>query len=336
MDTNKTYAKKRKIRNRIILQTLLFLTIISFYIPLPYYIYTPGGLVDITNRATINDNKKSSGGFYMSYVTEYKATIPVLLFSKFRNDWDVVKKEEVLIEHETEKENEIRNELLLEEANNYAVMYAFLKAGKEIKIYQTGFYITYVDSKYNPDLKVGDEILEFDGVKITSKEQLYKVISESKVSTPIKIKIRRNKKETEKTVSTYLIDKESKLGIMITVKYDLKTNPSVKFNFKNSESGPSGGFMMSLSLYNHLQDRDLTKGRKIAGTGTLSENGAVGEISGIKYKLLGAEKEHADIFFVPSGDNYKEAKKVVNKYKMKLKLVEVKKLEDAIDYLEKM
>ena len=92
--------------------------------------------------------------------------------------------------------------------------------------------------------------------------------------------------------------------------------------------------MLSLTIYDLLVKENLSHGRTIAGTGTIDRYGNVGEIGGVKYKIKGAVKDKADIFFVPK-DNYKEAKKIVDKNKYKLKLVKVNTLKEAIEYLKK-
>jgi len=89
-----------------------------------------------------------------------------------------------------------------------------------------------------------------------------------------------------------------------------------------------------LAIYNRLITEDLTSGKVIVGTGTIDSDGNVGPIGGVKYKLKGAEKEGAAIFFVPSGDNYEEALKEKKKHKYKIEVVEVKTLKDAIEYLK--
>ena len=55
------------------------------------------------------------------------------------------------------------------------------------------------------------------------------------------------------------------------------------------------------------------------------------KIGGIEYKVLGADKGKADIFLSPKGDNYKDAIKIVKKHKLKIKVIEVESLEDAIN-----
>ena len=92
--------------------------------------------------------------------------------------------------------------------------------------------------------------------------------------------------------------------------------------------------MLTLTLYSYLNNIDLTDGKKIVGTGTIDASGNVGEISGIKYKLIGAVKKGADVFIVPVGENYKEAKKVKEEKNYDIKLVPVKTFKEALAYLE--
>ena len=106
--------------------------------------------------------------------------------------------------------------------------------------------------------------------------------------------------------------------------------------FKESESGSSGGLMLTLTIYSYLNKIDLTGGKTIVGTGTIDENGNVGEISGIKYKLMGAVKEKADIFLVPQGKNYREARDLKNEKDYDIDIVPIETFDDALKYLENL
>ena len=88
-------------------------------------------------------------------------------------------------------------------------------------------------------------------------------------------------------------------------------------------------------IYDSLIKEDLTKGLKIAGTGTIDENGLVGEIDGVKYKLIGAVDSGADLFLVPSGNNYKEAVKTKEEKGYKIKIIKIKTFDEAVKYLKK-
>ena len=90
---------------------------------------------------------------------------------------------------------------------------------------------------------------------------------------------------------------------------------------------------MTLMVYNALTKQDLTHGMDIVGTGTINLDGSVGDIGGVKYKLMGAVKNDADVFLVPSG-NYEEAMKVKKEKGYKIDIVSVEKFSDVVEYLE--
>ena len=94
--------------------------------------------------------------------------------------------------------------------------------------------------------------------------------------------------------------------------------------------------MLTLTIYNAISGEDLIKGRNIAGTGTINLDGTVGEIDGVKYKLMGAVKVNADIFIAPSGDNYEECVKLKRDNKYKIKIIGVSTIEEAIEKLENL
>ncbi|HEY0827908.1 MAG TPA: S16 family serine protease, partial [Bacilli bacterium] len=109
--------------------------------------------------------------------------------------------------------------------------------------------------------------------------------------------------------------------------------------------GPSAGLMFALEIYNQLVDQDITKGYRIAGTGTIDTKGQVGVIGGIKYKVVAADKAGADIFFAPKDfipedkmylpiKNTTEAMNQAKKMNTKMIVVSVDTLEDALRYLE--
>ena len=78
---------------------------------------------------------------------------------------------------------------------------------------------------------------------------------------------------------------------------------------------------------------DITKGKKIVGTGTISEDGKVGEIGSVSYKIASAAKAKADIFLCPK-ENYEEAKEYAKKHNLKIKIKAVSTFEEAINYLK--
>lgn len=310
--------------------TFLFLI---FTVHLPYYISAPGGLIDTKDRVDTAFKFKLKGSLNMAYVTEIHASIPTYLWSLIQNDWDLEKASEAIPANETEKDTHIRNNLLLDEANKTAELIAYKYSNIDYKIENDELFITYVDESAKTDLKVGDEITYVDGAKVTGKEHILDYIRGKKIGDKITFKVINNKKELTRKATILDIGGEAKVGVIVTEKFDIKSDSDIKFNFSSSESGPSGGLMTTLTIYSYINKIDLTHGRKIAGTGTIEYDGTVGEIGGVKYKFIGAVNNKADVFLVPKGDNYEEVKKIKKRRGYKIDIIPVGNFEDALKYL---
>lgn len=311
------------------------LILVTFLVEFPYYISAPGGLINTDNKIQTKENFKMSGTLNMAYVSEIHATIPTLIVSLFNNDWDVEKEEEVKNDNETIEEKNYRNKMLLEESNDIALLVAYKHSDIHYEVTNNKVYITYIDELSKTDLKIGDQILKVDNEQVIDKNSLQSYIASKKVGDKITLKVLdiNGEKKTRKATLINVAD-EPKVGAIITETFDVKSNKNVKFNFKESESGSSGGLMLTLTIYSHLNKIDLTDGKTIVGTGTIDINGNVGEISGIKYKLIGAVNKHADIFLVPKGKNYEDAKKIKEERGYNIDLVPVETFEEALKYLE--
>lgn len=313
---------------------ILILFLLFNFLELPFYIKKTGGLIDITDRIEIDTKSSINGSYNLAYVSELKATIPIYLVALFNKDWDIVKKEEEIASNENEKDVNFRNELALNEANNIALIVAYNKANKKIDILDEELMVGYVDTISDSDLKIGDKLKKIDNKVIKSKQELNDIISTKKIGDKVEIDVLNKNKSQKRYAKVIEYENRKIIGVIVYSNYQINTIPNTQFNFSKSESGSSGGFMMSLALYDYLVNIDLANGRKIAGTGTIDIDGNVGEISGVKYKIMGAINEKADIFFVPDGDNYKEALKIVNDFDLDIELVNVKNIEDAINYLK--
>lgn len=332
---NKVYEKTKTFIKENYKTLLLFIVLIFLMtFKLPYYISAPGGLIDTSDRVEMPENMEMKGSLNMAYVTEMDGIIPLLLIALVNNNWDIESTEEVTGGVESIEDQRFRNELLLKEANSTALMVAYENSNIDYSKENTKDYVTFVYPEADTDLEVGDIITEVDGKKIKDKQEIFDLLSTKNIGDKITLKVIND--DEEKTKHATLIDAggEPKIGILVTETFDVESDHEVEITFKNSESGSSGGLMLTLTLYSYLNNIDLTDGKKIVGTGTIDASGNVGEISGIKYKLIGAVKKGADVFIVPAGENYKEAKKVKEEKNYDIKLVPVKTFKEALAYLE--
>lgn len=316
--------------NKFYLLFLLIVFIVSNY-RLPYYISAPGGIIDISDRIELEEKEEYDGSLNMLYVTQYEATIPLYLASFILKDWDLESIKDNQISNENHKEIDIRNKILLDNSVNNAIYVAYTTSGKEINVKNNRTYI--VGTLSDMDLKIGDEVISVNDKKIDDFNVLKSVINNSKIGDNLEFNVIRDNKERKINVEVKEIDGVKALGIVVTNNFDYEIEPKIELKFNKSESGSSGGLMMALSIYSAISGEDILKGRNIAGTGTIDVNGNVGEIGGIKYKIMGAVKNNMDVVLVPSA-NYKEALDVVLENDYDIELVEISTFNDAIEYLK--
>lgn len=321
---NMDRLKKFWNNNKRYILTFVILVVI-FNIRLPYYVNAPGGTIDITNRLSGESSKKINGSLNLLYVTEFQGTIPTVLMSYMFKDWDLEKSEAVEFKGENGNDVYNRNRLMLDNSVKNATYVAYKYAGKDVKL--TNIENVVIANTRDNGLEIGDVINKVEGKEVSNLEDIREVLKSSNGS--VNIDLTRDNKSKNIDVK---LDSDNKLGTVIMTNYDIDTGDDLDIKFTSRESGSSGGMMLTLTIYSAISDEDLIKGRKIAGTGTIDIEGNVGEIDGIKYKIMGAYKKGVDVVLVPSA-NYKEAMEVKKEKGYDMEIVEVKTFEDVIKYL---
>lgn len=328
---NKFYEKlKTIIRENLFFLCSVLVIIFLFFYELPYVIYTPGGSIDLQDRIVVEDGYSSSGSLSMAYVSMMKGNLPFLLFSYLMPNWDVVKTEDILPQNETLDEMIEADRISMIEAQNNAIYSAYSLAKKEVKVKNQVNHVVLISEQADTDLELFDELLTMNGEEISDLPKLQKMVATMKSGDEVIFEVMDHGEKKERRAKVYETSEGLKVGIAMTTTYEYETNPAVEIKSKSSESGPSGGLMMALSIYNSLVSEDITNGKTIIGTGTIDHDGNVGKIGGIKYKILGAEKKKADIFLVPE-ENYAEAIEVKNENDLEIRIISVRTLKEAIE-----
>lgn len=327
---NKLYVKLKKIIKEYLLPIIVILMVIFvFTIKLPWSVYAPGGLIDVSDR--INSDKIGEN-YFLTYVSFIEGTIPSLALALVLPSWDIVSNDEIKLEDEELEDANKRDKIYLKESVSNAIYVAYEMNNIDVNIKKSHGYITYVFEKETTDFEVGDEIISYDGIDFSNLEELNNYIKTKKLDDVITVKVIRNEKTKEIEAKVRNIDGAAKLGISLSLVYEYSNSPNLEYKTKSSESGSSGGLMMTLALYDVLSDEDLSNNRRISGTGTISLDGTVGEISGVKYKLAGAVKNKADIFLAPSA-NYEEALLLKEQNDYDIEIIEAKNIEQVIEAL---
>ncbi|MCB5281135.1 PDZ domain-containing protein [Arthrobacter sp. ES1] len=112
------------------------------------------------------------------------------------------------------------------------------------------------------------------------------------------------------------------LGIMLQYKFTFPFDVKISLD---QVGGPSAGMMFALGIVDTVTPGDLTGGKHIAGTGTITPDGAVGPIGGISQKMHGARSGGATLFLAPAAN----CDEVVGHIPAGLQVVRVETLADA-------
>jgi PDZ domain-containing protein len=201
--------------------------------------------------------------------------------------------------------------------------------------YPKGFGVLKVapDGPSHGVLQPGDFFVSVNGKPTKSADALAKVLAVATPGAPAQVTVTRNKAPVNLTVTLGPPLKGKKGGTLgVTVTSGCLAPFTVDLGLGNSIGGPSAGLMFALGIMDKVGTVDLTKGRFIAGTGTIDTTGKVGPIGGIQLKMIAAKDKGASVFLAPAG-NCADVRKATPKG---LKVVKVNTLHDAVQDLLKL
>jgi len=154
----------------------------------------------------------------------------------------------------------------------------------------------------------GDEIVAVDGKPTDDVTEVADAVKKHKPGENVTFTVTRGTQKLDVTLPTVAGPKsQSVVGVMMQAKYKFPFEVDINVG---DVGGPSAGLMFSLGIIDKLTPGELTGGKNIAGTGTITPAGEVGAIGGIAQKMVGAKKSGATIFLTPA-DNCAEALKSV-------------------------
>lgn len=321
-----------KTEYKFILFLIVFVVICTW--PVNYYIVIGGGISDISDRVVVENGDSSDGSFNLSYVSELKGTTLSYLLSYVMPHWKRVSMDDYKYTTDEDYQDiEFRSELDLLSSNSNAIYYAYQLADKPCEVVKTDVYVIVKFPEYDNPLEVGDKLLKVNGVLCANLVEFQEAIQKVEGNS-VRVTVLRDGKEMELTSKLYEEENRKVLGVGLQSVTTYDVDPEVEFQFEKNESGPSAGLITTLSIYDQLTKGDLTKGKLIAGTGTIEADGSIGQIGEVEYKLLGAVDGGAQVFLVPVGENYQDCKKMKKEENLDIKLISVKNIDDAIKKLK--
>lgn len=320
------------------------LLVVAFFKSWPYVIYQAGSAEPVHPRVETGHQLDEKGALLFTTVsTRSKPNAFELLYARLNPRMDITT--EAQATGGTVNMAAYRNLLawMRDSSEAGALIAAYGALKEDIQVDEQGTIVTgfVEDTKAREHgLQEGDVIKTVDGKEAKTPQELMTLLSAKKPGDVVKLTGTRGGKPFEASVPLIKMDETGRAGIGFGPDAVLKvTTPDpVKFDFDDI-GGPSAGLMMTLEIVAQLKGEDLSRGYRIAGTGTIAADGSVGQIGGIQYKLMAADREKADYFLVPyikSGNysNWNDAEATVKKLHLKPQLVKVSSLQDALKFLE--
>lgn len=340
-------TRSRKMRRIITAAVIAAVVLILTQVPLPYYYIQPGSAAGLSSVVEVEQGAEESGEMYLTTVFQQGATPALALWSVFSPYRELSPKNSYQFEDESEEEFFERQRQVMESSQESAEIAAYEAAGETVNIEYRGVraadFIDGMDAAEK--LEEGDLIQTVNGADIQTLEELNSEIANMEPGEEAIITFRRNEKQMEAEVAVESFPastgEEESSGLGILYPYTERTvslDPGVTID-AGSIGGPSAGLMFALEVYNQLTEEDLTGGEKIAGTGTIDEQGGVGPIGGIDKKIVAADNEDIDVFFAPASDmaspsNYEIARQTAENIGSDMEIVPVETLDEALNYLK--
>lgn len=334
--------KIRKQTLTALLVALLIILIGNF--PLPYYVSKPGMALELSDVIAVENGSEARGDFMLTTIRLGKANIYSYFMSKIHPYYLLEPEEAVRPDDESDEEYRVRQLYMMETSQENALQVAFARSGNKYEVQYNGIYVLAVLERGPADgiLQPGDRIVAVDDREINRAEDFTTYVQSRQAGEVIELTLIRDDVERKESLTLQFLPQIGKPGIGISLVEDkeVTTDPAVKINTEDI-GGPSAGLMFALEIYNQLVAEDITRGYRIAGTGTISPDGTVGPIGGIGQKIVAADEAGAEIFFAPNeqgreGSDYELAADTARDINSEMIIVPVDTFDDALEFLRSL
>lgn len=283
------------------------LGVAAFKIPIPaFFVYLPGPIESVEPLVEIEGSPSysSEGDLLLTTVSvDVSVTFAELVRAAFDRSASVVMREDVT-QGSSFEELEDRQRRAMQESKRSAEAVALSELGLA-RPRSDGVRVEAALPGHPADgvFEEGDVIEAVGGERVTTTCEVGAAIDGHDPGDRIGFLVRRAGRIQRVSVQAGRNPNDPAapfVGIqMSNINYTF--DPGMRIEIDTGKiAGPSGGLMMTLAIYDRLTPDDLTRGRKIAGTGEIAACGNVGSIGGIEQKVAAAEREGADIFLAPT------------------------------------
>jgi Lon-like protease len=317
----------------IVLALLLAAALIASRISVNYYAITPGDATPVAQYIEVPaaDNHPLTGKILLTdvYVTQLNA-LSWLQYTYFESNSEVISAPELLGPTVNEGQYVDQGYLQMAQAQSFATAAALSRLGYTVTSTNAGALIYGIapGSPAASTLHVAQVITAVNSTPVTTDCSLIDALHGLTPGTKAALTVEESsindvgqfesgptatKSVTLGTPPKGLVDTgcgaptkpTAYLGIQPQTQQDWQFPVKVTVHTQNI-GGPSAGLAMTLGIMDKLSSGRITGNRIVAATGTIDQNGNVGDVGGVAQKTIAVEQAGATVFFVPKVE-YKTA-----------------------------
>lgn len=297
--------------------TILIISILPFgVIKTDYYFMSPGPPYQWDIEIVGANSYEFEGNLYQLTVRRDEANYFTYFWAKVDNSVDLYSREVILPKGVTPEQLSQISMQNMRTSENVAIAVALSSLNFEIETKGDGVLVVGIldDSPVAGKLLQEDLITSINNEVVESITEFIGLLRTYEIGDTVSIGFIRN--NVENNIQTTLIEhidyeNEPMVGF-------LASTPNERFVFPidvdidtGNVGGPSAGLMMALNVYNALTEDDMTKGIKVAGTGTIEIDGSVGPVGGVKQKVISAKNAGSSLILVPTA-NFKDVESYID------------------------
>lgn len=316
----------------------LVIGVALWVVPLPLYVMSPAEATPVLDAVQVTGAPEPLSGELLIATIELvpASAVRAVAAQLFDSSAELVPSSQVIPGGVREQEFRQVQTRLFEESVRVAAAVGLRLAGHEVSVSGEGAEVLQVMPASQADglLQPGDVIVAVNGEPVGLATDLAVRTTRSTPGERLRLGVRRDDSELVVDVAVGPIPGSSQSGLgvaVMTVQERIGLPEGVEVEDVSDIGGPSAGLMLALAVYDLFDPVDLTRGRRIAGTGTVSLSGAVGPIGGVEEKIRGAELAHATIFLAPA----EQAARAREVSSAGLEIVPVSDVQDAIEALRR-
>ncbi|MFD3380140.1 MULTISPECIES: PDZ domain-containing protein [unclassified Streptomyces] len=334
---------------------LIALLCAGVFINVPYSEMSPGPTVNTLGEhdgepvLQISGRKTYATTGHLNMTTvrvtsaDYKMNLVEAVYGWLAHDNKVVPHDTLYPNGKTEEQSTQENAEEFSQSQESAKVAAL----KELDIRVKSWVIVSTVVKDTPAegrLHAGDVIKAVDGTTVKAPDDVAKLVTKHKPGEKVVFTIvpakeqaaaeKENRTATrteEITITTAKSEDTGEQRAIVGISAGTDHTLPFTIDIKLADvGGPSAGLMFALGIVDKLTPGNLTGGKFVAGTGTITDDGEVGPIGGIEMKTVGARDKGAQYFLTPK-DNCAAAARDVPEG---LTLVKVDTIDDAMTALK--